>query len=342
MTVYLDIVLIENLCMNYIILFATGFILKTKLHHVRMIFSALVGAIYAILAYMQIFEVYSNMLVKIVLSICMVYIAFFPKNMKAQIKYLVMFYLVSFVFGGCAFALLYFVKPEEIFMVNGVYVGTYPIKTSLLGVVVGFVTMYVAFRVIKNRIGKKNIIYDIEICVNEQANLDNIIDKSYGGNSAWRFETMEESQNSMEKKVKTVRIKAMLDTGNQLKEPITGTPVIIAEKESLKGLLPDNILDNVEEYLTYGKCNKSDMAVCYKERFRVVPFQSIGKQNGMLLGFRVDEVKVFTDIDAIINKDVIVCLYNKNLTKTNAYSALIGLDMLEGRKKYEFTTNIKV
>ena len=54
MTIYLDIVLIENLCMNYIILFATGFIMKIKLHHIRLILSALLGGIYAILSYMEI------------------------------------------------------------------------------------------------------------------------------------------------------------------------------------------------------------------------------------------------------------------------------------------------
>ena len=43
MTIYLDIVLIENLCMNYIILFATGYIMKVKLRHIKMIISAAVG-----------------------------------------------------------------------------------------------------------------------------------------------------------------------------------------------------------------------------------------------------------------------------------------------------------
>ncbi len=33
MTVYLDVVLIENLCMNYIILFATAYIVKIKINH---------------------------------------------------------------------------------------------------------------------------------------------------------------------------------------------------------------------------------------------------------------------------------------------------------------------
>jgi len=43
MTIYIDVVLIENLCMNYIILFATGYILKTKRKPIRLIISSLIG-----------------------------------------------------------------------------------------------------------------------------------------------------------------------------------------------------------------------------------------------------------------------------------------------------------
>lgn len=43
MTIYIDVVLIENLCMNYIILFATGYILKTKRNPIRLFFSSLIG-----------------------------------------------------------------------------------------------------------------------------------------------------------------------------------------------------------------------------------------------------------------------------------------------------------
>ena len=37
MTIYVDVVLMENLMMNYIILLATGLILKLKLKHIRLI-----------------------------------------------------------------------------------------------------------------------------------------------------------------------------------------------------------------------------------------------------------------------------------------------------------------
>lgn len=306
MTIYVDIVLLENLCMNYIILFATGFIMKMKLHHIRIILSALVGGVYAILSYMQIFPIYSNMIVKIVLSVCMIYIAFFPKGIKALIKQLVMFYLVSFVFGGCAFALLYFVKPQDIFMRNGVYIGTYPIKIALLGGIVGFILTYIAFKIVKNRMSKKGLIYEIEIKINE----------------------------------KSTKVKAMLDTGNQLKDPITAIPVVIVEKEKLYEIVPKSILDNIEDILG-GDWKENEDNISFRSRFRMIPFHSIGKQNGMLLGFKADEVKVITDIDEISNKKVIICIYNQKLTKTNTYSALIGLDMLEGREKNEFITNFK-
>lgn len=132
MTVYVDIVFLENLCMNYIILFATSYILKTKRNHIRLILSSSIGAVYSILAYMQIIDIYSNTFMKILLSILMVYTAYNAKNVKTMVKQVIIFYLTTFVFGGCAFALLYFIKPEEIFIKNGMFVGTYPLKIAIL------------------------------------------------------------------------------------------------------------------------------------------------------------------------------------------------------------------
>ena len=82
MTIYVDIVLLENLCMNYIILFSTAYVLKLKRKHLRLIASSLIGAIYAILAYANIMPIYTNLAVKIILSICMIYIAYKPKHVK--------------------------------------------------------------------------------------------------------------------------------------------------------------------------------------------------------------------------------------------------------------------
>ena len=73
----------------------------------------------------------------------------------------------------------------------------------------------------------------------------------------------------------------------------------------------------------------------------MVPFMSIGKENGMLTGIRIDKIKIITEDDEIEKRNVIVCIYNKKLTNDNKYNALVGLNLLEGEEDYELTTNIK-
>ncbi len=136
MTIYIDIIFLENLFMNYIIIYATGIIVKAPIKIIRTFLASGIGGVYAILSYMSMLEIYSNLFLKIALSVVMVYIAFNPKNKKIFFKQLMIFYLTSFTFGGVAFALLYFVSPQKILMEKGVLIGTYPIKMVLAGGIV--------------------------------------------------------------------------------------------------------------------------------------------------------------------------------------------------------------
>ena len=86
MTFYLDIILIENMIMNYIILFATGIIIRIKVKTIRLILASFLGSIYAVLLYILPTIIYMNYITKFMLSISMVYIGFFPKNLKSFIK----------------------------------------------------------------------------------------------------------------------------------------------------------------------------------------------------------------------------------------------------------------
>ena len=116
MTLYIDIIFLENLFMNYIILYATGIIIKAPIKLIRTFLSSAIGSIYAVVSYMSILEICSNIFLKIMLSITMVYVGFNPKNAKSFFKQLIIFYLTSFTFGGVAFALLYFISPQKILM----------------------------------------------------------------------------------------------------------------------------------------------------------------------------------------------------------------------------------
>ena len=293
MTVYLDIVLLENIVINYVILFTTGAINKIKTKVINLCLASFIGAIYAVLSFTSTLQIYEGVTIKILLSIAMVYIAYRPEKIKLLFRQLMLFYLVSFAFGGTAFALLYFIRPQDILLKNGLLIGTYPIKIAFLGAFLGFTVVHVASKGIKNKINKRDMFCNVEI------NIEN----------------------------KMINVKAMIDTGNLLKEPITGIPVVVIETSKLRGTLPEEVIEKADDIING---NIGIIEDKYAKRLRVIPFTSLGKQNGMLLGIKADEATIKTDENSYNIKDVIIGMYNKSLTKNGMYNALIGLDILEG------------
>ena len=97
----------------------------------------------------------------------------------------------------------------------------------------------------------------------------------------------------------------MIDTGNLLKDPITGTPVIVVEKQSLKEIIEEEILNQIEGILE-GKYIDTKYTENYISKFRLIPFSSLGKQNGMLIGFKPDEVKIKFDDTEIKKTNVLI------------------------------------
>ena len=118
MTIYVDVVLIENLCMNYILLLATGRIVKSNIKHIRTILASLIGSTYAIISLFSLSNIVIGLIVKVILSLSMVYLSLNPKSIKILLKQVIIFYVVTFTFGGLSFAMLYFLKPAEVIMKN--------------------------------------------------------------------------------------------------------------------------------------------------------------------------------------------------------------------------------
>lgn len=290
MTLYVDIIFLENVFMNSIILLATGIILKDKTKIIRNLISSSIGAIYAIIIYTSHIELYSNIFLKIMLSLVIVYISFKPQNTKSMLKHIIIFYLTSFTFGGVAFALLYFIRPQDILFQNGVLTGTYPIKMILAGGIVGFAIVVISFKNIKGKLNKKDMYCNVKLCEREN------------------------------KKV----ITAIIDTGNFLKDPITKIPVIVAEIDSLDGLFPSEILHNASKIINGGDIDLGE----YASKIRVIPFKSLGKDNGLLLGIKIDKAYIEYQDNVHEIKNIIVGIYNGNLSRSGKYEGLVGLDTI--------------
>ncbi len=127
---------------------------------------------------------------------------------------------------------------------------------------------------------------------------------------------------------KKVNINALVDSGNYLIEPISKKPVIVAEYKALKELLPESL---IKIYESKKESNLLEIVSAISEdkfrySLRVIPFKSIGKERGMMIGFVVDSVKIR---DNVIKKPVIaICRFS--LSKGGLYSALISPKHLGG------------
>lgn len=288
MTVYVDIIFLENIVMNSIILLATGIILKDETKLVRNLTASILGSFYAIIIYISNSKICSNVFLKIILSFVIVYIAFKPPTVKGFIKHIIIFYLTSFTFGGVAFALLYFIRPEDILYQNGVLIGTYPIKIILSGGILGFIIITLSFKNIKGKLSRKDM-----YC------LVKLFDRN-----------------------KELELKAIIDTGNFLKDPLTNSPVIVIEKSKLSFFFPEVILDNTTKIVNGEKLELGD----YASKIRVIPFNSLGKENGLLLGIKVEKIEIeYQDVISKFN-NIIVGIYNGCLSRSGKYYGLVGLN----------------
>ena len=190
--------------------------------------------------------------------------------------------------------MLYYVRPQDILYKNGILKGTYPIKIAFLGAMVGLILLNIAFKIIKNRMSKKDMFCKIRLAYdNKEANLN-----------------------------------AIIDSGNMLREPITGTSVVVIEKDKLTDIIEDEILNNLSKIIAGEFEIQSER---YMSKFRLIPFSSLGKQNGMLLGFKPDWLEIeFDGMNKKIEK-VIIGIYDKEITKNGVYQGIVGLDLLDER-----------
>ena len=288
MIVYIDVVFLENLIMNYGILYTTFLIKRIKASKIKIFISSIIGATYSVLNFIPDMEFVNNVIIKIFVSIIMILIVLKDRKLKKTIEILLVFYLVSFSMGGVAFALALIGKKDIYTYNNGVII-EFPTLISLVALVIGICLIKKVFKNIKFFIKKSDIFYQIEIYIEE----------------------------------KKSSITAILDTGNMLKDPITQAPVIVVNKNSIKEIIPQELEKDMEKILggdLLGKISNQNIA----KRITVIPYSSIGNENGMIIGVKPD--KIIIENKEI--KNVVIGIYEKELSKRKKYEALFGLDLL--------------
>ena len=119
-----------------------------------------------------------------------------------------------------------------------------------------------------------------------------------------------------------VHMRALMDTGNGLTDPITGRQVIVAGVSDVRQLLAPEVRRTISEL-----CRKDvvkvleELSVLEKNmRFQLVPYSAVGVAGGMLLAFRPDEILV----DGKNKTGMLLALSPNSVSENGTYSALLG------------------
>ncbi|MGI5998892.1 MAG: sigma-E processing peptidase SpoIIGA, partial [Lutispora sp.] len=219
-----------------------------------------------------------------------------PYTLKEFGRIILVFYIISLIFGGAAFGIYYLINGIK-FSYKGVfYIESFPIKLLFVSIISAYIFVKFSWGYIISRIKREKILLDVSIL----------------------------------KGSKRICLVALVDTGNSLTDPITNRPVIIAEYQAIKELLPEEIQkifdENNENNLNTiaSVLSKSE----WMTKFRFIPFKSLGVENGMLIGFKPDAVSIEDKRSRNYIKDTIVAIYNKRLSKDGEYSALLHPEIL--------------
>lgn len=290
---YLDILFVENLIINYIIIYLTALISRRKSGVLKIALASFIGALYVVFYTIGGFEALHKLSTKIFLSFLIVVVAFTPEKFTDFFRILGIFYLISFIFGGTALALFFILKMDGI-NEDSFYVKDFSLNLLIVSIFVSCMMMRFFWLWLKKIRLLKELYIDIDVEI---------------GN-----------------KVKGFR--ALVDTGNRLYDPFSNWPVMIVELTEIEEILPEDvklvIKEAAEEDIFKMTNLPTDSPWVLKIRF--IPFMSVGKENGILLGIKPDKIYLKSEGKTIT--DIIIGIYHKKLFSKKDYNALINPDIL--------------
>lgn len=295
MIVYADILFLENLIANFLILKLTATISGFDAKTLRLFLASSLGAIYAVLGVIVPYTaILSGLLTRIIVSALMILVAFKIRTLPSFLRRWGMMLLSAFLLAGCTYGLSSLLDGGAIAYGGLMYVSPQGIlKAFLLSTALCIILVRPIGRILSGKAFKEGAIVPVYIKMGDQS----------------------------------VRFYALVDTGNSLIDPLTGYPVMVVEAESLKTILPKEIYEaaisnNINIYIEHSNKNS------WIRKFHLIPFKSIGKENGMLTGFRPDNIKIGKEGSLKEINDVIVGICGVRLSHSAKYSALIGPAML--------------
>lgn len=237
MIVYGEMLVIENVITGSVLLYITGEICGVGFGNAYKIMRFAVGSILCGLFSMVLFcqlKMPFNILAEVIFALTVCLVVF---GKKGVYKKAAVFVLLTYFMGGITMGLLLATGNTGIYAASGVYTGNMKAAVLALFTASFFAASKQVIRVVNNL-------------------------KLY---SEHRFDAVIASGGKM------IKVLAFLDTGNSLKDPVTGRPVAVAEDKLWKSMEEEGLIED--------------------ERFCVIPYRTVGSK-GVMRAVRVDYISI--------------------------------------------------
>lgn len=272
MEVYAEYLFGENLLMGILILYLSSKIGGLKTSKIRLFIGGVLCGFFSFIIFIQNIGMLLGVLFKILFSMFLAHVAFNKKYLKGTI----LIYVVSAFIGGMTIILLYITKISGMTNNAVLYIKDISYMNVVFGAVVSYVIVMLFIKIITAKQLKERIFTDITVEIE--------------GHS--------------------VTHRALIDSGNFLREPLTGKAVAIISKSAAVKL---RSLEDID----------------FDKRYCLVPYNSIGVKNGILEGYRVDNAYV----NSRTLGSIVVAVYDTEFCKQGEeeeYQMLLSKDFLMG------------
>lgn len=252
MKVYVDIVFMINLIYDFLILNAVNIVLRRNIKVKGLLVSSLVGTIIAFIIMLLKID---NIVFIFLLSVLMIIIAFGYKDIIYLKNNILYFYMISIIFGG--FLYLLNLKFNSFYNPSDYY--NKKIIINLIGIfILGPIIYFLYLYSYKNNQIKHNNYYLLKVSLSN----------------------------------KLYELNAFYDSGNLIKDPYKGRPVVLIDKDILYG----DIKNKSPIYVPCKMINNKVLIECYKPNLLIINDKII---NNCLIG--LFESKFYDGVNAIIS-----------------------------------------
>jgi stage II sporulation protein GA (sporulation sigma-E factor processing peptidase) len=289
--IYWDVLFLTNFAVNYILLAAAGKLSSRTISHWRLLVSSLLGSAYAVSALVVPLRAAYSLPARVAFGLLMVALSYPEARGAALARVTFSFFLCSAVTAGTALALQSLgngsVVAASLFSGHAV-VHWYVVALSL--------AVLAALPVIAKMNGYSHL---------KRLPLMNI-EVSIGG--------------------KTLGITGLVDTGNNLRDPVSGLPVIVIDWDALRGLMPPEV--SAFFMSTWDAIPLALPETSVGTRLRLIPYESLSGKRGVLPGFRPDRLALVGKNGLRVFKNAIVCASGERLSPSGLYQALLHPDLV--------------